>query len=79
LIKECEPEIPARLLFVYFYGENRDGFTCPQSKAEWLATIAQMNERLGVDTGSQLMKRVHHVFLPVNPAGVGVRKKSNGG
>ena len=79
LMKECEPKIPARLLFIYFYGENRECIICPQNKEEWLATIKQMNERLGVDRGHQLMKRVHHVFLPVNPAGVGARKKSRDG
>ncbi|MFQ5401456.1 MAG: hypothetical protein ACE5E7_17895 [Anaerolineae bacterium] len=77
LMKECKPDIPAHLLFIYFYGENRDGLGCPQNKEGWLPTIDRMNDWLGVDPSSALMKRVHHIFLPVNPASTGRRKMSN--
>lgn len=79
LMKECVPAIKTRLLFIYFYGENREGWECPQSEQEWLSPIERMTDWLGIDEHSELMQRVHYLFLPVNPAGVGVRKKANGG
>lgn len=79
LIKECVPAIKCRLLFIYFYGENRKGCDCPQSEQEWLPAIQKMTEWLGIDNKNELKQRVHYLFLPVNPAGVGVRIKTNGG
>jgi hypothetical protein len=73
LMKECVPSVNARLLFIYFCGENRKGWECPQNEQEWLPRIKEMNDRLGVDKSCELAKRVHHLFLPVNPVGVGVR------
>jgi len=69
LMNECVPSVNARLLFIYFYGENRKNIKCPQNKEEWL----------GIDKFCELSKRVHDLFLPVNPLGAEVRSKSNGG
>ncbi len=79
LMKECVPAVTTRLLFIYFYGENREGWECPQSAQEWLPAIQKMTEWLGLDQHNELMQRVHYLFLPVNPAGVGVRVKTSGG
>lgn len=79
LMKECVPAAKTRLLFIYFYGENREGCECPQSEREWLPPLQRITDWLGIDRQSELMQRVHYLFLPVNPAGVGVREKANGG
>jgi len=79
LMKECVPSINTRLLFIYFYGENRENVECPQDKQKWLASIQEMNDWLGVDKSCELAKRIQSLFLPVNPVGVGVRSKPTGG
>uniref|UniRef100_UPI004055A896 hypothetical protein n=1 Tax=Candidatus Electronema sp. TaxID=2698783 RepID=UPI004055A896 len=76
LLKKCMPAVKARLLFIYFYGENRKGCNCPQSEQEWYPAIKDMTKHLGIDNDSELMKSVHCLFLPVNPDGVGVRIES---
>ncbi|WP_028325628.1 hypothetical protein [Desulfatirhabdium butyrativorans] len=73
LMKECTPGVETRLLFIYFYGENREGCECPQSEQKGLPAIQKMTEWLGIDRRSELMQRMHYLFLPVNPADVGVR------
>lgn len=79
LMNECVPSINARLLFIYFYGENRENAKCPQNEQEWFPAIQEMNDWLGVDKNCELTKRVHYLFLPVNPLGGGVRPSSKGG
>jgi hypothetical protein len=69
LMRECQPAIKARLLFIYFYGENRENAQCPQNEQEWRTAIFQINEWLGVEKSSALADRIHTLFLPVNPLG----------
>jgi hypothetical protein len=76
LMKECVPSINARLLFIYFYGENRKNIECPQNEQKWLQLIQDNNDRLGIDKSCELAKQVHCLFLPVNPSGSGVRAQS---
>ncbi|MBN2007060.1 MAG: hypothetical protein JXA21_27160 [Anaerolineae bacterium] len=78
LMRECSPPVNARLLFIYFYGENRDNLNCPQDEQAWLPEIEKMKSWLGIDRHSELAQRIHYLFLPVNPDGVGVRVKSKG-
>ncbi len=73
LLKECEPPVKTRLLFLYFYGDSRSDAKCPQSKQEWLPAIQKMNDWLGIDKSSELFQRIHYLFLPINPAGNGIR------
>ena len=77
LMKECVPSVNARLLFVYFFGENRENLKCPQSEQDWESVIRDIEIRLGIDKNSELAQRTHCLFLPINPAGVGFRIKSN--
>jgi hypothetical protein len=63
----CVPAVETRLLFVYFYGEIRDDAECPQNKREWEPAIGEMNDWLGIDENCELSKRVHKLYLPVNP------------
>ena len=68
LMKVCNPPIPARLLFIYFYGDKRpDSAKCPQTEAEWASGIEAMKDHLGIDPHSELYPRVHHLCLTVNP------------
>lgn len=73
LMQECSPAAYARLLFIYFYGENMEGCKCPQMKQEWLPEIQAMNAWLGIEKNNELARRVHYLFLPVNPDGEGMR------
>ena len=79
LMKECVPAVKARLLFIYFYGENREACECPQNEKGWLSAIQKMTDWLGINMQSELMGSVHDLFLPVNPAGGGPRMKTNSG
>lgn len=79
LMNECNPSVNARLLFIYFYGENRENLECPKNEQEWLPAIEKMDDWLGVDKNCELKKRIHYLFLPVNPLGRGVRPMSKGG
>jgi hypothetical protein len=67
LMREVQPVIPARLLFIYFTGDQRKDEVCPKGKEEWQIVIEEMEERLGVNPVKELTQRVHHLFLPVNP------------
>ena len=60
--------LEAHLINVYFYGEReRSGWQCPQSAEEWEDVIHEAEVWLGITNDSDVMRRVHHVFLAVNP------------
>ena len=60
--------IAAHLVNLYFYGEReRAGWQCPQSASEWEKVIRDEEAWLGIGLDHSLVKRVHHVFLAVNP------------
>lgn len=68
LTEECDPPIPAQLLFIYFTGDRRpDGAKCPQTSADWEHDITAMEHHLGIDSESVLYSRVHRIILPINP------------
>ena len=67
LMKECDLVMPAHLLFIYFYGDYRPDNMCPQKEDDWHQIIEDMEAWLGIDKSGELNKRVHHLFLPVNP------------
>jgi len=65
LIKECNPPVPARLVLIYFYGDQMLNQECPQSPEEWEPELKKMHHEVGLDKKSELLNRVHRVFLPV--------------
>jgi hypothetical protein len=67
MMKECQPAIPARLLFIYFYGDKRDDATCPQNEQDWVHILDEIEESMGINRRSELYQRVHRLCLPVNP------------
>lgn len=70
LCRTCTPAQPARLIFIYFYGESHEampGCKCPQYAAEWQTHLDTMHSELDINLQSPLMQRVHHVYLPINP------------
>ena len=67
LMKECDPAVPAHLLFIYFYGDQRPDKACPQSEEELYQVIRKMDGWLRVDQSKHIHKKVHHLFLPINP------------
>ena len=73
LLNESNPPVRSRLLFIYFYGDNRSDAECPQTAEDWIPSINQMVDWLGLDKNCELAKRVHYIFLPVNPFNEGIR------
>jgi hypothetical protein len=66
-------DIPARLIFIYFCGDDWGGRKlpsgrppkCPKNAQEWTAPLKVMRDRLGLIGRSKLEQRVHSVFLRV--------------
>ncbi|MCI5138946.1 MAG: hypothetical protein D3922_11160 [Candidatus Electrothrix sp. AR1] len=73
LMNECDPPVTTRLLFIYFCGEKRERLECPETDQEWYLAIDAMKTHLGIDNTCGLLKRVHYLFLPVNPYAEGDR------
>ncbi len=60
-----EEGIAARLLFVYFLGDNESNSRqCPRTEEEWNPAINAQWEHLGT-TSTALPDRIHKLFLPV--------------
>lgn len=57
--------VSARLVFIYFVGDQNRHADCPQEEAAWQAVLQQMKPQIGLTGRSQLERRVHEVFLPV--------------
>jgi hypothetical protein len=62
LLKEHKP---ARLLFVYFVGDNQHGKRCPKCEEEWQESLRLMYNHAGLTDKTALTKRIHRIFLPV--------------
>ena len=61
--------IPSRLIFIYFVGEDstlyKDPMHCPKDRQEWDDCLSKMYKHLGIAGASELERRVHQLFLPV--------------
>jgi len=58
---------PARLLFLYFCGDQNPDATCPNTAEEWSAKLKDVESQLGLDTMTgPLQHRVHKMFLSVD-------------
>lgn len=64
-----EAGVPARLLFIYFTGDDfgRPGNACPQSEAEWQPALEDQARHVGLPKQHPLADRIHKLFLPVCP------------
>jgi hypothetical protein len=60
--------IPARLIFLYFCGDQHpDGKMCPNKPADWKVLVDRINHELGLTGDSLLEQRVHEIFVQVSP------------
>lgn len=58
--------IPARLLFIYFTGDERDdGKECPADENGWKKAIEEQDKYLGLPNDHQLTPYIHKVYLSV--------------
>jgi hypothetical protein len=57
--------IGARLIFIYFLGDNRRNATCPKKEEEWNVELEKMYAHIGPLKNSALTNRIHHLFLSV--------------
>jgi hypothetical protein len=65
-----ENGVAARLLFVYFVGDNFDRASaykaeCPQDEVGWAAALSVQAQWLGLDRAHPLSNYVHKLFVPV--------------
>jgi len=65
-------DIPARLVFIYFLGDDWGGQTlrgkppiCPADAHGWEASLREMHDRLRMSGQSTLEQRIHSLFLSV--------------
>lgn len=58
--------IDTNLLFIYFVGDQIEGKNCPSSVNQWKSIVATIHEHLNIDTQSELMQRVKHLYLPIH-------------
>lgn len=57
--------IPARLLFVYFLGDqNPNTKSSPKNEGGWTFALTAMHEHIGLKRHSPLESRIHKMFLP---------------
>lgn len=57
--------IRARLVMIYFVGDQRKSDDCPTSNAGWMQALSSQDSNLGLVAGHYLEDRVHKVFLNV--------------
>ncbi len=57
--------VPARLLNIYFVGDQFEGRVCPASPVEWEDTLEGMAEHLAMPANHKLSDRMHTLFLDV--------------
>ena len=55
----------ARMLFVYFCGDDVPGQCCPKNEEEWLKPLAEQDQHLGLSGVHKWADRVHKLFVPV--------------
>jgi hypothetical protein len=60
-----ELNVPARLLFVYFYGDDYPGKDCPQRPEDWHERLSSLEHYVGLPADHPLASRIHKVFVPV--------------
>ena len=61
--------VAARLIFLYFYGDQHpEGTSRPTKPADWTPVLNKIHDDLGLKGTALLEQRVHNVFMPVDPA-----------
>lgn len=62
--------VKARLLFIYFYGDQHPVATCPPIEQDWSVPLEAMRNHLGIDEARNTLKPfIHKLYLPVCPKG----------
>ena len=61
-------EQAARLIYVYFCGDQNTNADCPKDEEEWSGSIGEMNEHVGLLGNSVLEERLYRVFLDIDPS-----------
>lgn len=62
---------PARLVFVYFCGDADHDHDCPRDQSGWKTVLDDVHKSLGLTGTSDLEKKIHEVFVPVDIAACG--------
>ena len=62
----CSNGIRARLVMIYFVGDERKSGECPTSNDGWSEALRSQDSKLGLQAGHYLEERVHKVFINVD-------------
>jgi hypothetical protein len=57
--------ISARLVQIYFIGDNNPSANCLFDQPEWEEAITLQNETLALPDDYLICKRIHHVYIPL--------------
>ena len=60
----AEHGVRARLLFIYFTGDQVGGAECPATEAGWHDALAAQDAHIGLSAEHPARERVHKLFLP---------------
>ena len=61
--------IGARLVFIYFLGDQIKGKICPRHPRKWQEVLEQQHKELGLPKQHLLGNRMHEIFVHVNVKG----------
>lgn len=56
--------VGARLLFIYFTGDQIRGADCPRTEADWQAALDAQDAHVGIPADHEFRQRIHKLFLP---------------
>lgn len=55
--------VPARLVYIYFLGDEHHGATCPKTEAEWEEPLLNQQQALELAAKHPLAGRTHRVYV----------------
>jgi hypothetical protein len=61
--------VPARLVFIYFTGDDHPGKLCPQTPDEWHERLTSLERHVALPKNHALSTRIHKLFVPVRRLG----------
>lgn len=57
--------IPARLLYVYFVGDQVPNRTCPTSESDWKKALDDQDKHLGLPSNHMLSAQINKLFISI--------------
>jgi len=69
-------KIKARLLFVYFTGDEfpMHAFDCPEDREGWQEGLEERRKHVGLPADHPIVERIHEIYLPVSGPSPQIRR-----